>query len=63
MKKVYRIITTRTIATEICVTADSLEEVQELYNNGEYDDAIDEAEMEQFYFDDPTTGCSYAMNA
>ena len=48
MKKVYRIITTRTIATEICVTADSLEEVQELYNNGEYDDAIDEAEMEQW---------------
>jgi hypothetical protein len=48
MKKVYRIIRTRTIATELYVTADSLEEVQELYSEGEYDEAIDEAEMEQW---------------
>ena len=48
MKRAYSIITTKTISTEICVIAESLEEVQELYYDGEYDDLIDEAEMEQW---------------
>jgi hypothetical protein len=48
MKRAYRIVRTRTILTELCVTADSLEELQESLNNGHYDDALDEAESEQW---------------
>ena len=48
MKRAYRIVRTRTILTELCVTADSLEDLQESLNNGHYDDALDEAESEQW---------------
>lgn len=48
MKRAYRIVRTRTILTELCVTADSLEELQESLNNGNYDDALDDAESEQW---------------
>ena len=48
MKRAYSIIRTRTISTEICVIAESLEEVQESYYDGVYDDMMDEAESEQW---------------
>lgn len=48
MKRAYRIVRTRTILTELCVTADSLEQLQSELYNGDYDDALDEAESEQW---------------
>lgn len=42
------IIETKTISTEIEVEADSVEQAQKLYNEGEYSDEFCREEMEQW---------------
>jgi len=42
------IIETKTISTEIEVEADSVEQAQKLYNEGEYSDEFSHAEIEQW---------------
>ena len=42
------IIETKTISTEIEVEADSVEQAQKLYNEGEYSDEFSREEMEQW---------------
>ena len=42
------IIETKTISTEIEVEADSVEQAQKLYNEGEYSDEFSREELEQW---------------
>lgn len=46
--KRYKIIETKTLVTEIEVTAESMQHATELYMNGEFGDQLSHAETEQW---------------